>query len=160
MKEIPLTQGKVAIVDDGDFKYLNQWKWWLDGRPTRRTDYARRKIKTPEDKWKKVSMHRAILNVAEGVPVDHINGNGLDNRRENLRVCTLTQNMQNAPLRKDSTSGYKGVHWFERRGKWVAYINFQGKRVHLGYHDKKEDAAGAYNEAAKKYHGEFARLNP
>lgn len=147
MAEIKLTQGKVAIVDDADYEWLSQFKWCLTAGK-----YAGRCIN-----GNVVLMHRIINKTPEGVWTDHINENKLDNRRSNLRDCTSAQNKANVTRRKDNTSGFKGVAVF--RKKWQAYINKDGKRIHLGHFEKKEDAARAYNEAAVDIFGEFARLN-
>jgi len=104
-------------------------------------------------------MHRLILNVPENMQVDHINGNGLDNRKNNLRVCTSIENMRNMPLRKDTISGFKGVFWDSQSNKWQAQIYAKKRRFFLGRYLIKTDAALAYNKAALKYHGEFARIN-
>lgn len=155
-KEIPLTQGKVALVDAEDFEYLNQWKWcaYYSGY----TWYAMKKIRIAK-KEKDLKMHRLIVNPPDNMEVDHINGSGLDNRKENLRICTHSQNHMNSRRQSNNTSGYKGVCFYKRVKKWIAYIKYNKKRVHLGYFNAREDAALAYNEAARKYHGEFARLN-
>ena len=104
-------------------------------------------------------MHREILKCPKGLFIDHINRNGLDNRKNNLRVCSKSQNMMNTLIPKNNTSGYKGVSWSKRDKKWMAYIKIKNKFNNLGYFNIKEQAALAYNDAAKKYHGEFARLN-
>lgn len=153
MKRIKLTQGKFAIVDDKDFEYLNQFKWFAqkDGY----TWYALRRGK----QRKIVRMHRLLTGISKGKSIDHINGNGLDNRRENLRICTQQQNICNSRKRKNTSSKYKGVSWYARGHKWAAYIQTKNKQKHLGYFDKAIEAALAYNTAAKKLHGQFARLN-
>jgi hypothetical protein len=105
-------------------------------------------------------MHRQIANPPDGKEVDHINGVTLDNRRENLRVCSHSQNMHNRRLRqKNNKSGYKGVHWLARTKRWVAEIRVNGKSRHLGYFTEKTDAARAYDTAAAECFGEFAHLN-
>lgn len=152
MKKIPLTQGKYAIVDDIDFEYLNQWKWTFHN-----LEYAYRK--DSKDNRKNILMHRAILKTPTGKLTDHVNGNGLDNRRGNLRVCTSSQNQKNQRKNKANTSGFKGVSWDKERKKWAAYINANGRLYHLGRFSIKRVAAEAYDKAAKKLHGEFARLN-
>jgi hypothetical protein len=95
----------------------------------------------------------------QDVFVDHINGNGLDNRKSNLRICTHQQNCENSRKRKKSFSKYKGVYWSKNAKKWVAQITIDGKSKHLGYFELEEDAAAAYDKAAVKYFGEFACLN-
>lgn len=156
MKEIPLTQGKVALVDDEDFDYLNQWKW--QAQKSRYTYYAQRAIKL-NNKRTKIMMHRLILNVHNLLKTDHINMNGIDNRKENLRICTASENGRNSNSHKNSSSEFKGVHWHKGIKKYVALIRINCNRTHLGCFNSEVSAARAYNEAAKKYHGEFARLN-
>jgi AP2 domain. len=151
-KEIKLTQGMVAIVDDEWFDYLNQFKWQA--------------TKMKNGKWyasRVVKMHREIAGVIAIQPtkvdVDHRNQNGLDNRVENLRVGTRSQNMSNTKKYSTNTSGYKGVMWSKRQSKWIAQIKYHGKLFHLGVFDNKIDAARAYDAAATDKFGEFAGLN-
>ena len=102
---------------------------------------------------------RLILNLSDAFFVDHINGDHLDNRKCNLRIATVKENSRNAGIRNDNTSGFKGVSFFRRRGKYRAYINIDQKQKHLGYFDDPEEAARAYDEAARSYFGEFACVN-
>lgn len=154
--KIPLTQGYYALVDEDDATWLSQWNWYYwDG-------YARR-----NGEWHPVEdgrlardpilMHRSILQLPDQMDVDHANGDGLDNRRLNIRPATRAQNMHN----RGSVSGseYKGVHWHKRRGKWAAAISVNGTRYHLGYFHSDVEAALSYDEAAVEHHGEFAHLN-
>lgn len=104
-------------------------------------------------------LHRVIMNASKDVQVDHRNGNKSDNRKQNLRRCTNTENQHNVGRRPDNTSGYKGVGRYKSGNKWIARICCDGKRKHLGYYDTPEQAAQVYNEAAIRLHGEFARLN-
>ncbi|MEK6878312.1 MAG: HNH endonuclease [Nanoarchaeota archaeon] len=159
MKLIKLTQDKFAKVDDRDFGKVNQYKWYFSNKQGAATQ-----IHISGSNWrertqrkKTILMHRFILDAPKYVEVDHINGNRLDNRRKNIRLCAHADNMRNLKLRKDNTSGYKGVT--KSYGKWTAHIQFNKKGINLGYFKDKKDAAKAYNEAAKKYFGEFARLN-
>lgn len=158
MKEIPLTQGKVAVVDDADYEWLMQWKWYAYRKPNARTWYARRNTARGRWRQKTLLMHRVIMNSASAMQVDHWDQNGLNNRRDNLRVCTSRDNHYNVKRRADNTSGYKGVSW-DKRGRWVAYINYEGKRHHLGYFNSSEEAARAYNNVALAAFQEFAWLN-
>lgn len=158
MKEIQLTQGKVALVDDDMFHYLNQWKWGIssNGKGTYyavRFDYSIKGVKLC------IRMHRQIMNATKGYVVDHINQYTLDNRRINLRVCTHTQNLHNRHKNINNTSGFKGVGWCKTYEKWRAKIWLNSKCYHVGYYINLIDAARAYNAAAIKYHGEFANLN-
>lgn len=107
---------------------------------------------------KYIKLHRFIMNAPDGMNVDHINHNKLDNRKSQLRVCTFEQNLMNQKKYKNNSSGYKGVSWHKNK-KWVAQIQINGKRKNLGYFETKEDAAEAYNEAAKNIYKEFANLN-
>lgn len=107
---------------------------------------------------KKLYLHRAIMRARKGERVDHINGDGLDNRRTNLRKCTNAQNMYNM-RRGRGRSTYKGVAWFTRDSCWRAYICKNGKQIHLGYHNTEREAAIAYNVAARALFGEFTRPN-
>lgn len=160
MAEIRLPGGKVAVVDDEDYEVLSRFRWSSDGR------YAGRKGLYSEGvlKGRSILMHRQILGLLDSgytVQVDHINCNKLDNRRLNLRVCNRSQNMANSRVRKESKTGYKGVV-FRGRGlskPWVASISLGDRTKHLGYYSSKEEAALAYNVAALKYRGSFARLN-
>lgn len=111
------------------------------------------------DRWKTVRLHRAIMNAPVFYLVDHINGDGLDNRKFNLRLATESQNLAKSKLLSTNTSGYRGVYFNSGVKKWHAQIKFEGKRINLGLHTNKEDAALAYNEAARKYFKEFAFQN-
>lgn len=155
-KEIALSKGKVAIVDDADYEYLSQWKWYAKNCGT--VWYAMRGQRVGK-RTKQLSMHRILLDPADDIMVDHVNLDGLDNRRENLRTCTKAENMRNDGIRVNSKSGFKGVHWDKNRQRWVAYITTDGKRKHLGRFDNIEQAVRAYDVAARELHGEFARLN-
>lgn len=154
MKQIPLSKGQYAIVDDEDFDFLNQWKWSCSSH-----NHATRRP-TVDGKRVTVMMHRLINNTPDGMDTDHINGNGLDNRKCNLRSCFHAENMRNR--KKPSTnskSKYKGVHWRKDANMWAAAACINGKQKHLGYFLLEEDAATAYNFAVDKHYGEFARLN-
>lgn len=156
VREIPLTQGKVAIVDESDYSVVSQHKWYADGPfGTYGTYYAVTKVK----RHTKVYLHRLILGAHPHWNVDHINCDGLDNRRCNLRPCSQSENIQNARKHRDSLSAYKGVSrdWESRR--WRAVIKKNGRSFHLGRFVKEEEAARAYDEAALRLFGEFARLN-
>ena len=150
-KQIPLTRGQFAIVDDEDFEWMSKFKWHCQPKSNGRL-YARTGTK-------KVYMHRVLLNASPDVYVDHIDGNGLNNTRANLRLCTREENQHNTPIRSDSTTGYKGVSFDKRRNRFSVEINKDKKRIRIGNFENVLDAARAYNEAAIKYHGQFARLN-
>jgi hypothetical protein len=153
MKYIELTQGKRAMVDDEDYEELSRWRWCV--RRGKNTYYAVRGCRI-EEKQRKLPMHRVIMNTPQGMDTDHINGDGLDNRKCNLRVCTRTQNNYNIGRNKLNVSGYKGVGWHKSNEKWRARIRINKKRVNLGYFETPELAYQAYCNKAKEVHGEFA----
>jgi len=159
-KEVPLSQGQVALVDDDDYKWLNKHKWHALWAPSIRGFYARR---AQWDKKRKqyhfISMARVIMRARLGQQVDHISGGTLDNRKANLRLCTAAENSYNQKPVLGGSSRYKGVTWNIQHRKWHVRIGYEGRRVHLGYFVDEDDAASAYNRAAVKYFGEFARLN-
>jgi len=157
MKEIALTQGKVAIVDDEDYEGLNQWMWYAHA--CRKKWYACRTLHK-DGEIITLRMHRLILNTPDNKETDHINGNGLDNRRCNLRICNDTENCRNSKMRTGAkSSSFKGLDWFRHQKKWRVRISVDKKSIFLGYFNDEGEAANAYDEAAKKYHGEFANLN-
>lgn len=155
-KEIHLTKGKIAIVSDEDYEVLSRLKW--KARWHGNSWYAYRKERRNGHKHD-ISMHRKILNAPPGVLVDHKDGDGLNNQRDNLRICNSLQNAWNSCKRCTNKSGYKGVTWHTQRQKWQARIRANGPQMHLGLFESALAAARAYDVAALKYHGEFARLN-
>lgn len=162
MKKIPLTKGQFAIVDDEDFEFLMQWKW--QSRHQRNKVYAGRTKHTGQKngaKWVRDSiiMHRLIIRAPEGMEVDHIDGNGLNNQKSNLRLATRSENSRNTASHKDAASKYKGVSLFGRDQIWVANIYANGKQNYLGRFKTEEEAAEIYNREAVKYFGRFAKLN-
>lgn len=158
MKEIKLTQGKVALVSDHQYERANQYKWharetaastWYATRNGKRTIFGREKP---------IQLHRFLMDVTDpSIEVDHIDGNGLNCQDENLRECTHAQNMHNYSRPRNNTTGYKGVS--KMGGRYCSHINVDRVMKHLGSFGSAEEAARAYDEAAKKYHGEFAKLN-
>jgi hypothetical protein len=157
MKQIPLTQEKFALVDDEDYEFLMQWKWYFSqGYAARGASYVDCNGKS---KTKILKMHRVLLNPELHVHVDHINGNALDNQKVNLRLCTHGENMKNSKIRKTNTSGFKGVYLDKRVNRFVAQISINGKRTHIGSFKTAIEAAIAYNEKAKTEYGKFANLN-
>lgn len=158
MKTIPLTQGKVAVVDDEDFVELSQYKW--HARQIDNTFYATRQPPRNGSATRPpaILMHQSIMSAPRGSCIDHINHNGLDNRRENLRIVTTTQNAQNQRSRTGS-SRFKGVYWHKGAQKWIARIVINGQKTYLGSFVDEVAAANAYNIAASQHYGEYAYLN-
>lgn len=149
---IPLTKGMFAKVDEADYEWLSQWPWHFANR------YALR----PEPGTKvgsHAAMHREIMQTPKGMDTDHINGDKLDNRRANLRVCTRQQNHRNLRSRPGSSSQFLGVTWDRRRKNWVAHISMSRKTHHLGAFTSEEEAARARDAKARELFGEFAYLN-
>lgn len=153
--------GRVALVDDADYKLVSQYRWyvWEFKRESRRTNgpYAVTQIKQADGHRVSVFMHKMITSWPR---TDHENHDGLDNQRSNLRPVTHGQNMQNSrPNLRRGSSPYKGVYWFGRQKEWRAHIGSGGKQKYLGAYRTEEDAARAYDAAARELHGEFAVLN-
>lgn len=147
MTNIKLSKGKFALVDDSDYEWLNAWKWHIA-----RGKYAGRIIKQG-DKSQCVYMHRFIMDAPKGLVVDHINGDPLDNRRTNLRVCTQSDNLSNQRLSRRNTSGYKGVYFDQFRNKWVAQTHKYGKHIFIGRYPTKEQAVKAHASKFEAVHG-------
>jgi len=142
MKEIPLTQGKVSLVDDGDYERINQYRWYA--QKSGNVFYAARGL---PNRGGGIYMHQDIISTKKGEMTDHINGNGLDNRRKNLRIVTHRENLQNLHIKK--TSKYPGVYWNKQKEKWQTQIKTPLGRQHLGVYSDEETAgliyAMAYN---------------
>lgn len=153
MKLIPLIQGKFTEVSDHRFDFLNQWKWCLSSN-----GYAVRNIRI-NGKYKTLLMHLVIHPSPEGFETDHEDTNRLNNQDYNLRTVTHKQNMFNMKLQKGGSSKYKGVNWVKERKKWRSRIKFNGVEKFLGRFNCEIKAAKAYDLAALKYFGEFAKLN-
>lgn len=150
MKLIQLTQGRFAQVDDEDFELINQYKWYLTGG----NKYAGRWYNN-----KTMYMHRELLNFPDQ-RIDHIDRNSLNNQRNNLRICTGSQNCMNREkILQNRSSQYKGVHYYWKNQHWRAGICINYKKIHLGCFKTEIEAAKAYNQAAIQYFGEFAHLN-
>lgn len=157
MREIPLTQGFVALVDDEDYEAAVRFRWCVQVRDGGIRYYARRRTRVWESfASTQITLHRWLT----GWPnTDHINGDGLDNRRANLRPVTTIQNCANQRLAKNNTSGFKGVSWRKDNRRWMASIGVDGTRHYLGFFGTAEEAAAAYDAAALTAWGEFAALN-
>jgi hypothetical protein len=151
MQKLKLTNGGHSFVDESTYALVNQWKWYKS-----KTD---RVIRTTPGQGSKILLHRLLLNFPKNQDIDHINGNPLDNRLSNLRLCSHKENMRNSKKYKNNTSGYKGVSWSKSNKKWGATIWLENKKKFLGYFENAADASHSYNEAASKYFGEFARIN-
>ena len=148
MQTIKLTQNELAIIDDEDLEKVRNHTWCFDssnGYPVSRI------------KGKRVRLHRFLLGIKSKKFVDHINRNKLDNRRSNLRICNVFENVRNRGLNRNNTSGYKGVT--KIKDKWRAQISFKRKFIDLGIFSTPKEAAIAYNNKAKDIHGDFAYIN-
>jgi beta-glucosidase/6-phospho-beta-glucosidase/beta-galactosidase len=153
MKLIKLTKDKYSIIDDEDYETISKNKW--SAYKGHNTYYACRTIKKDKKKTS-VQMHRTILKLTDpSLVVDHVNGNGLDNRKENLRICTDSQNLMNRSKPKNNTSGYKGVSYSKSKKKYTAQIGINWKVYNLGFYDTAEEASKVYQERAKKEFGKF-----
>ena len=154
-RQIPLTRGKVALVDEADYDAVAQFKWTY-AKTSRAREYAARWVRREDGSRSTIYMHRFILGATRGKQVDHKNGDGLDNRRENLRFATSSQNNAN---RDHPGPGYRGVYNDSRTGRYVARIKVRRRMRHLGCFDTAEEAACAYDTAARAAFGPFARPN-
>jgi hypothetical protein len=153
MKEITLTQGKIALIDNEDFEKVSKFKWNANFQ---HTDWYARSWKN----GKRLLMHRFIMGIEDSnILVDHRNHNTLDNQKTNLRIATKAQNCRNKKHRNNTRSIYSGVSWHKASNKWIAKICVNYKNIHLGIFDIEGDAAIAYNMAAIQHFGEFANLN-
>ena len=154
MKEILLSKGYVAIVDDEDFDFLNQWKWQARFNKTSNSYYASR-YEGGRNNRKYIAMHRVVMNAPANMQVDHIHHNTLDNRKKELRLVTKSQNQMNSRINCKNKTGYKGVSWHKSDKKFVAQIKINGKRIWLGGFDLLEDAAEAYRIFSEKLFGRY-----
>ena len=144
--------GLYALIDEADFELVSQYQWHPKPQPGGLVYAAMGKDS--------VRMHRLLMTPPAGFVVDHVNGNGLDNRRENLRICTISQNTRHSRgVQPNNTSGFIGVSWHQRAAKWCAQICYRREKIYLGVFDSAIDAAIARDAAAVRLHGEFAKLN-
>jgi hypothetical protein len=157
---VPLTKGYEAVIDASDAHLVNKWNWCA--LVTKRKDgsvrsvYAARKERS-SGMPTTILMHRVISKDQNGIDIDHIDCNGLNNRKSNLRKATKSQNQHNQRISGANKSGVKGVRWHKASQKWVAQIECNGRRHHLGCYASISDAAGAYASASASFHGEFGR---
>lgn len=152
--EVPLSRGYVALIDESDAARVLAHRW--SARPGGRTVYGQRSVRRPDGVRTKQSLHSFITGFAE---TDHIDGDGLNNRRSNLREASRGENKRNQRRYQSNTSGFKGVSWHRGHEKWSAYIGLDGKLRHLGYFLSAEEAARVRDDAARGLHGDFATLN-
>ena len=157
-RRIKLTRGKYAIVNVEDFEWLNQYKWHCSYH-----GYAKRAVYKRTGKGRRqveIYMHKLLCPVPDGMIVDHINRNSLDNRRENLRAATQKQNVWNRKfIRKRGKTRYNGIRWDKNKEKWQVRLTINGRRKSFGYYADEIEAAKVYDRVAKKYRGEYACLN-
>jgi hypothetical protein len=153
---IPLSRGYEAIIDVGDVEYAGRYNWFCaihKGKP-----YARRNERRADGSKYGAYLHRDLVGAAGRLDVDHVNGNGLDNRRSNLRLATRSQNMMNRSSQANNRSGYKGVCWQREKRKWRAAIWLDGRKTYLGDFKDIEEARAAYESASLRLHGPFSQF--
>jgi hypothetical protein len=155
MKSIPVAGGYFALVDDEDYEEMSKLRWHT--AKGRKTIYASTNVKRETGGYSSVGMHRMINKTPAGFHTDHIDGDGLNNQRSNLRTASRTENARNRSPNTGCASQFKGVHWNKRKRRWVASIRVNKKSVFLGLHKSEQAAADAYSRAASQYFGEFAR---
>jgi len=157
MREIPLTQGQVALIDDEDYELVSRYKWCAVYSPHSKTYYAASAVRDRDTAARtRLMMHAVIMGSKS---IDHADHNGLNNQRYNLRFATTSQNTANQRIRSDNTSGFKGVSLDRRNNRWQSYIRINGSRMGLGSYPDPVDAAIAYDYAARELFSEFAFLN-
>ncbi len=162
MREIPLTKGYVAIVDDEDYAALAGDRWFVIDQGLRRYAWRWEYARDGRGTRRRLIMHRLIVQAPSHLEVDHIDGDGLNNQRSNIRLCSKSQNQGNQRIRS-GTSRYKGVHWSAGKLKWEAKIkvSVDGRKLtrYLGRYADEAEAGRAYDAAARERWGEFARCN-
>jgi hypothetical protein len=154
---VPLTRGFVAQIDASDLHKVAGFNWFAVVQSY--TVYAVRRVSGVKGRGSKISMHRQIIGATNDVQVDHVDLNGLNNRRENLRIATPQQNCFNRRKTRANTSGFKGVCWNRKSRKWQAGIRINGRSVHLGLFETIDAAYNAYCKAANQHYGEYARIS-
>ncbi len=154
-----MAQPQYAKVGPADYKRLREYEWFA--QKGKNCFYAVRRARGPKgSKLATIYMHRELIDVGDGLLIDHVNQDSMDNRRANLRGATRAQNIRNRKkFSTSSVSKYKGIYRYKDKKRWIARIMFERKRIHLGIFRNEIDAAKAYDRAAIKYHGEFASLN-
>jgi hypothetical protein len=155
---VPLTRGYEAVIDAADADVVGQYRW--HAVPDLRADRSVRSVYAFRTLWgsgRKTALHRLILTPPAGMVVDHISGDGLDNRKSNLRIASVAENQRNKRLRIDSKSGHKGVFWSAQKSRWIAEIYADGEKIRLGFFRNIDQAAAAYERASLEFHGEFGR---
>lgn len=157
MREIILVNHGVTMVDDADYEMLSQWRWHQ--YTASKTYVCRSKSRKEPPGPHTIPMHRVIMNAPKGMDVDHIDGNGLNNQRANLRIATRGENLRNTRKRDNCTSQFKGVYWHARARKWLAQIKPPTGHVYLGLFVHEVEAAMAYDAKARELFGEFAKCN-
>lgn len=155
MKELQLYTGEITLIDDEDYEWLSTYKLFISNK---RYNYVSLSIKT-NGKWGRKDIHQLIMKTPKGMYTDHIDGNGLNNQKKNLRIVTNSQNCMNRISQKKTSSIYKGVSWHKKNNKWLSNICINKKRISIGYFDNEKDAAKAYNEKAKELFGKYVKLN-
>lgn len=153
-------KNRFVKVDDSDFEYLNQWKWYynqVNYDSKSKNGYGYRTLGRGLDRGTHLYMHRLIMQPPKNMVIDHINGDGLDNRRKNLRIITKEQNCLIRSKRYNSTNAYKGITKISGNNKFIARVGFAGKQHYLGTFNSALIAHRAYLKKAKELHGEFAR---
>jgi hypothetical protein len=153
---IPLGHGKFAVVDEEDYERVVEHRWYAVQFPRSTVPYV---LGEMAGFGIKIFLHRFILRIFDERRIDHRDANPLNNRKENLRLCTHQQSMQNRPKNKTNKSGFKGVYWDKLNNKWAARIGYNSKSIYLGGFKDPSAAARAYDRAARRYHKDFARLN-
>jgi hypothetical protein len=160
--EIQLSQGKTCLIDTYDYDLVKMHRWYYAKLKKSNTGYVVASVQN-NDKRITLQMHRLIMSVTNDkykcLDIDHINREGTDNRRSNLRICTRSQNQMNKIKNRNNTTGYKGVYFKKDRNKFIASIRFNKKNIHIGYYYTPKAAAAAYDVKAKELFGEFANTN-
>lgn len=151
---IPLTQGYTAIIDAADVPLVEGYEW--NAFLSKHTTYVRRRTSVG-GKLRNVWLHRVIAQTPDGLDTDHVDGDGLNNTRGNLRIVTSSQNQCNQRRRDCNTSGHKGVSWYKRNQQWRVQIAVNNRKTHIGYFPNIDDAVAAYEKASMEFHGEFGR---